>query len=111
MTCSSCVSNVERNVKKLDGKRCTKPSKCSTFLYSIYNVFATFFAGIKNVLVNLMSQKAEVKYDPAYIMPSQIANEITDLGYPSTVIESSAAGQATVNVTVCFYSQKPRMMP
>lgn len=74
MTCSSCVANIERNMLKVDG--------------------------IKNVLVNLMAQKGEVKFDPAYIMPSQIATQITELGYPATVIESETAGQGTVELII-----------
>ena len=52
------------------------------------------------MLVSLMAQKAEVKYDPAYIMPSQIANRITELGYASSVMESEMAGRNTVELKV-----------
>ena len=58
---------------------------------------------MKHVLVSLMAQKAEVKYDPAYIIPSQIANRITDIGYKSSVIESDTVGQNTVDLKVCIY--------
>ena len=47
-----------------------------------------------------MAQKAEVKYDPAYIMPSQIANRLTEMGYNSTVLESETAGQGIVELQV-----------
>lgn len=52
-----------------------------------------------------MAQKAEVKYDPAYILPSQIANKITGLGFNAKVMESDTQGQATVELSVrilCF---------
>ena len=52
------------------------------------------------MLVNLMSQKAEVKYDPAYLMPNQIANRISELGYEATVLESETSGQHTVDLLV-----------
>ena len=52
------------------------------------------------MLVNLMSQKAEVKYDPAYLMPNQIANRISELGYEATVLESETSGQNTVDLLV-----------
>ena len=58
------------------------------------------FAGVKTVLVSLMAQKAEVKFDPAYIMPSQIANRISELGYSTTVMENETAGQNTVELKV-----------
>ena len=56
--------------------------------------------GIKTVLVSLMAQKAEVKFDPAYIMPSQIANRITEMGFNTTVLESETAGQGVVELQV-----------
>lgn len=53
------------------------------------------------VLVALMAEKAEVKYDPAYIMPSQIANHISALGYSATQLEGEVDGQAVIEVWVC----------
>ena len=50
--------------------------------------------------MSLMAQKAEVKYDSAYIMPSQIAHRITELGYNSTVMENETAGRNTVELQV-----------
>ena len=47
-----------------------------------------------------MAQKAEVKYDPAYIMPLQIANHITAIGYEALVLEDEVYGQNTVEVYV-----------
>ncbi len=47
-----------------------------------------------------MAQKAEVKFDPAFIMASQIANRVTELGYPATLLESETAGQGTVELNV-----------
>lgn len=40
------------------------------------------------MLVSLMAQKAEIRYDPAYIMPSQIANKVTEIGYTSVIIDN-----------------------
>jgi len=74
MTCGSCVANIERNLKKVEG--------------------------IQYVLVNLMAGKAEVKYDPAYIMPSQIATQVSELGYASTVLETENAGQASIDLHI-----------
>ncbi|XP_064610075.1 copper-transporting ATPase 1-like isoform X2 [Liolophura sinensis] len=74
MTCASCVATIEKNLLKVEG--------------------------IKNVLVALMAQKAEVKYDPAYILPSQIANKITGLGFNAKVMESDTQGQATVELSI-----------
>jgi len=55
---------------------------------------------VKTVLVALMAQKAEVKYYPEYIMPSQIANHVTAIGYEAAVLDDEVQGQSTVEVHV-----------
>ncbi|XP_067404349.1 copper-transporting ATPase 1 [Emydura macquarii macquarii] len=62
MTCASCVANIERNLRREDG--------------------------IRSVLVALMAGKAEVRYDPATIQPSIIAELIRELGFGATVMEN-----------------------
>nr|XP_042706982.1 copper-transporting ATPase 1 isoform X2 [Chrysemys picta bellii] len=62
MTCASCVANIERNLRREDG--------------------------ICSVLVALMAGKAEVRYDPAIIQPSVIADLIRELGFGATVMEN-----------------------
>ena len=47
-----------------------------------------------------MAQKAEVKYDPAYILPSQIASAINELGFRASVMEVDGAGEASIELTV-----------
>ncbi|XP_021371142.1 copper-transporting ATPase 1-like isoform X2 [Mizuhopecten yessoensis] len=74
MTCASCVNSIEKNLGKMEG--------------------------IKLVLVALMAQKAEVKYDPAYILPSQIANAISNLGFHATVLENEMPGQGIVELLI-----------
>ena len=56
--------------------------------------------GVKSVLVSLMAQRAEIKFDPAYILPSQIASAITELGYPSKVNEAEGLGQGVLDLAV-----------
>ncbi|XP_014781705.1 copper-transporting ATPase 1 isoform X2 [Octopus bimaculoides] len=74
MTCASCVALIENNISKVEG--------------------------VKNVLVALMSQKAEVKYDPAYILSSQIGNKISALGFGATLLESESLGQSAVEIII-----------
>ncbi|XP_013413564.1 copper-transporting ATPase 1-like isoform X2 [Lingula anatina] len=74
MTCASCVANIERNLLKVPG--------------------------ISSVLVALMAQKAEVKYDPAYMMPSQIATLVTELGYPAMLIENEGTGDGHLEIQI-----------
>ncbi|CAL1267350.1 unnamed protein product [Larinioides sclopetarius] len=74
MTCASCVAAIERNVIKMEG--------------------------VHRVLVGLMAQKAEVKYDPAYVLPSNIAAAITDLGYPSSVLDDASTEYGELNLHI-----------
>ncbi|KAK6173176.1 hypothetical protein SNE40_016680 [Patella caerulea] len=74
MTCASCVNTIEKNIGKLDG--------------------------VVSVLVALLAQKAEVKYDAAYILPSQIAQAITDLGFNATVMDNEAVGEGVVELNI-----------
>ena len=55
-----------------------------------------------------MAAKAEVDYDPKLIFPHQIANSISDLGFPSNVIEDET-GAGTMELEVrkwCFKENK-----
>ncbi|CAF3090966.1 unnamed protein product [Rotaria sp. Silwood2] len=72
MTCTSCVDSIERNLSKVEG--------------------------IHSVLVALLAQRAEVKYDPEYLLPSQIAGLIKDLGFRAQVVETATSGTDIIDV-------------
>ena len=73
MTCSSCVAAIEKHVMKM--------------------------RGVSKVLVALMAAKAEVEYDPDLVSPEEIAQSVTDLGFPATVMEAALEGVMEVNIT------------
>ncbi|CAF3611184.1 unnamed protein product [Rotaria sp. Silwood1] len=74
MTCTSCVDSIERNLSKVEG--------------------------IHSVLVALLAQRAEVKYDPEYLLPSQIAGLIKDLGFRAQVLEITTSGTDIIDVNI-----------
>uniref|UniRef100_A0A2C9KE23 P-type Cu(+) transporter n=2 Tax=Biomphalaria glabrata TaxID=6526 RepID=A0A2C9KE23_BIOGL len=74
MTCASCVATIEKNVGKMEG--------------------------VHKILVSLMAQRAEVTYDPAYVLPSQVANKVEDLGFSASVAEGEAVGRGTCELTI-----------
>ncbi|KAM6413536.1 copper-transporting ATPase 1 [Rhynochetos jubatus] len=74
MTCASCVANIERNLRREDG--------------------------IHSILVALMAGKAEVRYNPAVIQPSAIAELIRELGFGATVLENCGEGDGVLELVV-----------
>lgn len=46
-----------------------------------------------------MAAKAEVEYDAEQVLPQQIANSISDLGFPSEVMETES-GEGEVQIEV-----------
>ncbi|XP_069028032.1 copper-transporting ATPase 1 [Embiotoca jacksoni] len=74
MTCASCVSNIERNLKN-------EP-------------------GIYSVLVALMASKAEVRYNPEAIDPGKIAECVRELGFTASVMENYEGSDGNLELVV-----------
>jgi Cu+-exporting ATPase len=74
MTCASCVDSIQRNLSKVEG--------------------------IHSVLVALLAQRAEVKYDPAHLLPTQITSLINNLGFQAELLETVERGMEAIDVNV-----------
>jgi len=94
MTCASCVDTIQRNLSKIEGY---------SFILNLIFILNKFLKiGIHLVLVALLSQRAEVKYDPSYILPSQIAGFINNLGFQAEILETAVRGMETIDINVRF---------
>ncbi|CAF4372868.1 unnamed protein product, partial [Rotaria sp. Silwood2] len=74
MTCASCVDLIHRNLSKVEG--------------------------IHSVLVALLSNKAEVKYNPESIIPSQIAHLINELGFHAEILDKMEHGVDIIDLNI-----------
>ncbi|XP_075553574.1 copper-transporting ATPase 2-like isoform X2 [Dermacentor variabilis] len=74
MTCASCVSAVEKNLLKLNG--------------------------VAQALVSLLSERAEVKYDPEKVSPMQLSQVTTDLGYDASIIETAELQPGEIDLAI-----------
>uniref|UniRef100_A0A915KT82 HMA domain-containing protein n=1 Tax=Romanomermis culicivorax TaxID=13658 RepID=A0A915KT82_ROMCU len=62
MTCGSCVANIQNGMKKVDG--------------------------VHDIIISLLAGKADVFYDAAQILPSQIASRIEEMGFDAQLIDN-----------------------
>lgn len=109
MTCASCVANIERNLHKMHGLIRSQRLPFEHFSWT----------GVKSVLVALIAGTAEVRYDASVVLPQNIANRVTELGYPADVVERAepntiavlVEGEVALAVFICIQSAMSSSLP
>ena len=62
--------------------------------------FNLFYIGVKSVLVGLLAQKAEVKFDKKKITTDEIICHVKELGFDCDLLEQCGQGEGTVDLIV-----------
>ncbi len=71
-----------------------------------YFLFLVFPLGINSVLVGLLAQKAEVKFDKKRITADEIICHVKGLGYGCDLMDQAGQGQGTVDLIVSLALRK-----
>ena len=56
--------------------------------------------GITNISISLLNEKAEIQFNPEYLIPSQIASVINNLGYGAKVSDKNVNTIETVELNI-----------
>jgi P-type Cu+ transporter len=63
---------------------------CATCVNTVESIIASV-SGVKSISVNLIAKKAIVEHDASQVSQDQLAERISDIGYPSTVVQKANA--------------------
>lgn len=74
MTCGSCVSAIEKHCLKI--------------------------TGLHKILVSLLAARAEIHYDSTLTNPNEIASSISDLGFPTSVLQYNSMGYSEIDLKI-----------
>ncbi len=72
MTCASCVASIENAIKKIPG--------------------------VEKVTVNLMTESADVQFDPTQVDPDLIVAKVDEIGYSAGKVEEPASNVLNLNI-------------
>lgn len=62
----------------------------------------SIISGIKSVLVGLLAQKAEVKFDKERIIADEIVCHVREMGFGCTAMDKQGQGENSVELLVSF---------
>ena len=83
-------------------RSCVFVDVCVLMVYLIsICLYIYMFLGVKAVLVALIAGKAEIHYDAAYILPNQLANKVSEMGFEATVLDEGAT-EGVAELVVCI---------
>ena len=62
-----------------------------------------FVIGVHSIVIALLAAKADVKYDSSQISAQELANSISELGFPTSVIDEGGSGEGSIEVMVNMF--------
>ncbi len=73
-----------------------------------YEIQTSSIAGVHSVVVALLSEKAEIQYDPEQTDPEKLVKNVSSLGFGANLIaDQDGYQQGKINLIVSYCSQLP----